>query len=262
MMLCRLFFNDYDMKIDETEAHLVGNRVGMILKNESLLHFNMDDMFGVSDFINIPNSRRVAILIKRKKVLDTYWNKCVDKLGLEEIMDTGQIYKDFYLYNISQYVRGDKLSDEQKIRVVDSLLGVLDVDNEIDASKHSDMMANNDKYVDYMNNWFVDRDEHCSMFWRLLFSKKFYENTINEAIRFAEEYAKFYNQIGILLIDMKMIEGSIADSVTRVSRTYTRIINDVNNSSETKFIDIDNEELINPLVSYRLDKVKLKELIG
>lgn len=162
---------------------------------------SIDDIYGLKEIKGRSTEEILKILIARKIKMDYYLESCSVESGFREVFDNRQMGKDFWLYDFSKLLDTGNLNNEQKVKVLQLLLDIFDVDNRMSAENHYYCMNNNRSYEIYMTHCFDIKTDDCAVFWILL-SAMSWDDRLEKTIAFTKEHLKFMAQLEVYLSEM------------------------------------------------------------
>lgn len=242
--------------------HEVGKSLGRFFTDDFRRDYKTEDLYGTCNFLDIPNIRKVYNLKKRKNRLDYIWKAFLEKINIPKSLDLSQMYTDLYTYFIYDIIEtgGKDLTEQQRERIANSILHVLEIENAISINEHRTQIENNDKYKEYMTGCFLGDDEHAGAFMQFLCAFRMDNDLLlHSSIRFLEEFRKFYLELVILLVNVHLYNESITENIEKISKIYYDLAKDIDN----KYMDRIKDEryLINVLSPIEFDMDKFLKLI-
>ena len=167
---------------------------------------NHPEQFGLTEIHGKTTQQILQIIIKRKKLMNSFFETCSIKSGYrKEVVDNTQMGKDFWIYHIAKILDYSSLSTSQKIKVLQLMLDALEVNNPMTAKQHYEGMQTNSTYRAYMSGCF-SMDKECGMFYALLFSMGTQSSEGETlSVRFLKEHIKFLVQTEVYL--QRMFKG-------------------------------------------------------
>lgn len=167
---------------------------------------NSPEVFGLTEIQGKTTKQILEIIINRKKLMDSYFETCSVESGYRrEVIDNTQMGKDFWVYYIAKILDYSSLSISQKVKVLQLMLDVLQVNNPMTAKQHYEGMQTNNEYRTYMDGCF-GMDGKCGAFYVLLVSMGPQASDGEKlSFKFIKEHMKFLVQTEVYL--QKMFKG-------------------------------------------------------
>lgn len=134
--------------------------------------------------------------MKRKKMMDYYFETCSIESGFREVMDNRQMGKDFWLFDFAKQLDFCTLQRPQKIKLLQLLLDAFSVNNPMTAEEYYKVMNENDDYYRYMIHCFSVDTKDSAVFWRIWGAMS---GNDSERIDMMMEYTKAHTKFMIQL---------------------------------------------------------------
>ena len=121
--------------------------------------------------------------------------------GLRDFFDNRQMGKDIWLYSFYKLIETSSLEKDEKIKLLQLLMDIFDIDNKMSAERHYYEMENNIEYKAYMCHCFDGGNNGRAAFW-ILNAAMSADGRVAMTVGYTEDYIKFMGQLEVYLSEM------------------------------------------------------------